>query len=246
MEQPPDRGPVMYCAACFQTTPVAAACAGRSSRDQAPATSGPTLLDRFGSIVPEKGKKGLKFDPNNDVRIMDSWMQTRGVTPVGRVEHGLASSTVVVSNRPVWGDVSIWVDPRSVEEAMGGANLTGYVVSTPPAGQHVSRDRKNREEARCARGSRANNRAGSANGSADHDSNQPSQTNSSRANSRDCGLVQTFSGGGGGCLLPDQRLDCRGDCGGLLVVYATSWVVCVWLMWSSRAILNWLWTHTQR
>ena len=62
-----------------------------------------------------------------------------GVTPVGRVEHEPASSTVVVSNRPVWGDVSIWVDPGSVEEAMGGANLTGYVVSTPEQAQDAKR-----------------------------------------------------------------------------------------------------------
>ena len=108
MEQMPDRGPVMHRAACFQTTPVAAAHVGRSSRDRAQATSVQALLDcfqqDFGSIVPENGKKGLimKFDPNNAVRIMDSWMQTMGVTPVGGVEHEPASRTVVVSNRPVW------------------------------------------------------------------------------------------------------------------------------------------------
>ena len=66
MEQTPDRGPVFHRAACFQTTPVAAARAGRSSRDRAPAKDVPDLLDRFqqdfGSILPEKGKNGLKFD----------------------------------------------------------------------------------------------------------------------------------------------------------------------------------------
>jgi hypothetical protein len=96
MEQTPDRGPVMHRAACFQTTPVAAARAGRSSTDRDPATDVPALIDRFqqdfGCIVPEKGKKGLKFDPTHACWIMDSWMQTMGVTPVGRVEHEPASS----------------------------------------------------------------------------------------------------------------------------------------------------------
>jgi len=73
MEQTPDRGPVFHRSACFQTTPVAAARAGRSSRDRAPATSVEALLDRFqqdfGSIVPEKGKKGLKFDPTHLTRV---------------------------------------------------------------------------------------------------------------------------------------------------------------------------------
>ena len=66
---------------------------------------------------------------------MDSWMQTMGVTPAGRMEHEPAPSTVAVSGRPVWGDVSIWVDPGNVEEAMGGANLRSYVVSTPAQAQ---------------------------------------------------------------------------------------------------------------
>ena len=143
MEQTPDRGPIRHREACFQTTPAAAARAGRASSDRAPARDVPELLDRFqqdfGSICPERTKKGFKFDPDQAARLMDSWMQIQGVTPAGRVEQEPSSNTVVVTNRPVWGDVSIWVDPGSVEAAMGGANLKGYVVSTPAQAQDAKR-----------------------------------------------------------------------------------------------------------
>ena len=241
---------MLHRAACFQTTPVAAARAGRSSRDRAPAIDVPALLDRFqqdfGSIVPEKGKKGFKFDPNNAVRLMDSWMQIMGVTPAGRMEHEPASSTVVVSNRPVWGDVfnpplyttvlGAWREQwagrtcearlRSGHPSAGaGREAAGALIPRPAplANEHVAGNRESGEEARCARGSsrtsnRANSktssRAGSASGSADHDSRQPAKAKRLQPMCGDCGVVRAFSGGGRSSPLPDERLDCRGDCGG--------------------------------
>ena len=76
MEQTPDRGLITHREACFQTTPAVAARAGRAraSTDRAPARNVPELLDRFqqdfGSICAERTKKGVKFDPDNAVRLM--------------------------------------------------------------------------------------------------------------------------------------------------------------------------------
>ena len=56
--------------------------------------------------------------------------------------------------------------------------------------------------------------AAAGSGRADHDSRQPAKAKRFQPMCGDCGVVRGFSGGGGSGLLPDERLDCGGDCGG--------------------------------
>ena len=201
--------------------------------------------------------------------------------PAGRMGHEPASSTVVVSSRPMWGDVSIWVDPGKVEEAMGGANLRGYVVSTPAQAQDAERQGHwfldprhlpmNTSQEIEKVGGRPGAHEEAAEPSAEpaaEPSAEPSAEPAAPAagpitipvslpepkDSNPCAEIVAwfehsvvvgrvaFSPMKDSCWTVEAIAAAGWPVGG----NAISWVVCVWRMWPSRAILNWLRTHTQR